>query len=91
MEKIPSTLVLHKRTDGVDTRLASICSPLAPSPLERWLGVLDCGAYRQAEGNPNWAFVKLDSMWSDKVVSSDSSDDEEQDDDDNDESRRRQR
>ena len=84
MEKIPSTLVLHKRTDGVDTRLASIRSPLAPSPLERWLGVLDCGAYRQAEGNPNWAFVKLDSMWSDEVVASDSSDDEEQDDNDND-------
>lgn len=59
MEKIPSTLILRKRTDGADTRLASMRSPLAPNPLEKWLGVLECGSYRQAEGNPNWAFTRL--------------------------------
>ena len=81
MEKIPSTLILHKHADGADTRFASFRSPLAPNPLEKWLGVLDRGAYRKAEGNPNWAFEPLASMWSDEIEDED--DDDNSDDDDN--------
>ena len=48
MEKLPSTLVVHKKVDGADTQLATIRGPFLRSPLEQWLGVLQQGTYQQA-------------------------------------------
>ena len=75
MEKIPSTLILHKKADGADTRFAQSRTPMSEAPLETWLGVLECGAYKQADNDPAWAFVKLDDMWSQEIEHDDSSDD----------------
>ena len=67
MTKLPSTMVLHKKADGPDTRLSLLAGPFNERPLEKWLGVLECGGYKKAEGDPAWAFERLDSMWSDPI------------------------
>ena len=48
MEKIPSTMVLHKHVDGADIRVFTIAGPLAKNPLEKWLGVIRRGNYQAA-------------------------------------------
>ena len=75
IEKIPSTLILHKKADGADTRFAQSRTPVSEAPLETWLSVLECGAYKQADNDPAWAFVKLDDMWSQEIEHDDNSDD----------------
>ncbi len=75
MERNPSTLVIHKRPDGADTRMASMRHPLVNNPVQKWLGAIDSGAYRPAAPNENQAFVKIEDMWSDPI---DESDDEEE-------------
>jgi hypothetical protein len=63
MEKIPSTLILHKRPDGADTRFASMRHPLTESPLEQFLGVTAHGNYRQAPALNNFAFDRIEDLW----------------------------
>ena len=67
MEKIPSTLILHKKVDGADTRFAQSRTPMSEAPLETWLDVLECCACKKADNDPVWAFVKLDDMWSQEI------------------------
>jgi hypothetical protein len=67
MEKLPSTLILHKCADGADTRFAAARQPLSRSPLEKWLGALDNGAYRQAAPDRNFAFEPLVNMWTEAI------------------------
>ena len=43
MKLIPSTLVLHRRTDGADSRLATMRTPFTASPLEQQLGAVSAG------------------------------------------------
>ena len=43
MEKIPSTMVLHKHVDGEDNRFLSIAGTLVNNTLEKWLGVIIIG------------------------------------------------
>jgi hypothetical protein len=75
MERIPSTLVVHKRPDGADTRMASMRHPLVNNPVQKWLGAIDSGAYQPAAPTDNHAFVKIEDMWSDPM---DESEDEEE-------------
>jgi hypothetical protein len=56
--KILSSLILHKKADGADTKFAQSRNPMSDAPLETWLGVLECGAYKK--NDPPWAFVRLD-------------------------------
>ena len=77
MEKLPSTLVLHKRADGADSRFAAMHRDLAQAPLTKWLGVPRYGSYQQADDEEPWAFEPLASMWSDEVVDDDSDDDDD--------------
>jgi hypothetical protein len=67
MTKLPSTLVIHKRTDGADSRFAAIDNRLSDTPLQKWLGVLRHGSYRQAPDDADWAFVSLQDMWADEL------------------------
>ena len=78
MEKLPSTLVLHKRTDGADSRFAAMHRDLSNTPLQKWLGIPRYGGFQQAADDPAWAFVPLASMWGDHTVEEDSSDDEQE-------------
>ena len=48
MEQIPSTLVLHKTTDGIDTRAAQIESEFVTNPLEKYIGAHKFGTYQKA-------------------------------------------
>ena len=79
MTKIPSTLIFHKIADGTDTRFNMLSGALAENALERWLGVINRGAYKQAADDATWAFEPLASMWSDELPPEDDSSEEEND------------
>ena len=78
MEKIPSMLVVHKKADGTDTRLAMLKGPFLRSPLEKWLGVLEQGTYQQARADQDWAFEPVGDLWPEDSIESES---EEENDD----------
>ena len=67
MESIPSTLVLHRRTDGADSRFLAMNQRPATAPFEKWLRVIECGAYKKAAEDEDYAFKKLANMWSDEM------------------------
>jgi hypothetical protein len=77
MSKLPTTLILHKCTDGMDSRYSRLAGSASNTPLEKWLGCIKHGAYKQANVTNGWAFDRLDSMWSKEVVETDSSDDDD--------------
>jgi hypothetical protein len=64
-ENLPSTLILHRKVDGADTRFSQLHGEFADTPLYKWLGVLRHGAYQQAPSDSSWAFESLASMWTD--------------------------
>jgi hypothetical protein len=80
MEKIPSTLILHKRPDGADTSFASLRRPLADSPLQQWLGAVDNGKYQQAPALNNFAFDRVKDLWDEPVDDSDDDSEREEED-----------
>ena len=63
MEKIPSTMVLHKYVDGADTRFFS--GPLANNPLGEWLGVIRIGTYQAVSEDSRWAYEPMSNLWED--------------------------
>ena len=67
MERIPLSLVLHKRSGGADSRFLAMNQRPATAPLEKWLRVIECGAYKKAAEDEDYAFEKLANMWSDKM------------------------
>ncbi len=62
MEKLPSSLVIHKRVDTTDTRFTQMEGQLASNPLEKNLGFFDFGKYTKAPDNADFAFVKINEM-----------------------------
>jgi hypothetical protein len=82
LEKIPSSIILHKRVDGIDTRLASIRQPLTHTPLANELGLIQFGRYEKAPDNANFAFVRIAEMWQEEVSESDDTSDEDASDED---------
>jgi hypothetical protein len=65
MERLPSTLILHRKVDGAGTRFSQLHGEFADAPIYKWLGVLRHGAYQQAPSDSTWAFESLASMWTD--------------------------
>ena len=63
LTKIPSTLVLHKPTTGIDTRLATYRHAIVDNPLENILGLHEPGRYRQANPEQPFAYDKIEDMW----------------------------
>lgn len=63
MEKLPSHLVVHRRVDTPDTRLAKMRQTLAHNPLEDSLGIPDFGKYAKAQPDKAYAFEKLEDLW----------------------------
>jgi hypothetical protein len=79
MHKIPSTIVIHKRVDTSDTRLAGTRQILSHSPLEQQLGLVDFGRYATTASDTENAFERIRDMWEDEDEPEvDSSDDEEE-------------
>lgn len=66
MEKLPSTLVIHKRTDGTDSRLASLDTPAVTNPLEQYLRIHQFGTYKKADDD-SFAFIRIEDLWQDEV------------------------
>ena len=67
LTKIPSTLVIHKPTTGVDTRLATYRHAMIDNPLENILGLHEPGRYRQAEPEQPFAYDKIEDMWQEEI------------------------
>ena len=63
MEKIPSTMIVNKRMDSVDTRLAALEKPLVHNPLEQALGFYQYGRYVQAPSEADFAFDRVEDLW----------------------------
>ena len=77
MERIPSTVVIHKRIDTMDTRMATMKDPLVHNPLEKNLGFFEFGKFAKANPHSDHAFEKIVTMWNEEVENSSSDNDEE--------------
>lgn len=64
MEKIPSSLVVSKHLDTSDTRLVALDQPLIHNPLEQSLGFAQYGKYVRAPEGSEFAFDKIEDLWS---------------------------
>ena len=62
MQRLPSTLVIHKHTDGADANWAAYRNAFSPAPLQHSLGAVEFGEYKKAEGE-KWAFEKIEQLW----------------------------
>ena len=67
MEVIPTTLVLHRRADGADTRMAYICPLFVTNPLEQWIRATSEGWYRQAPVAAAWDFKRISDICQEEV------------------------
>ena len=65
MENIPSTMVLHKHVNGVDTRFSTISGQLAKNMLVEWLGVIRRGTYQAASEDSRWEYEPVYNLWTD--------------------------
>ena len=75
MEKIPSSLIVNKHLDTSDTRLATLDHDLVNNPLEQSLGMFEYGKYVQAPPGSNFAYDKVEDLWSIDITSDDEEDD----------------
>jgi hypothetical protein len=67
MEKLPSRLIIAKKADGADTRLAQLDQPLVTNPLEKFLGPHQFGTYDQNKDGKDYAFVRIEDLWQEEV------------------------
>ena len=75
MEKIPSTMVLHKHVDGADTRFATVTEPLVNNLLGKWLRVIRIVTYQAASGDSRGSYDPVYGLCTDTEPDSDSSND----------------
>jgi hypothetical protein len=71
MEKLPSSLVIHKRVATLDTKLAEMGGDFGSNPLDRNLGFYNFGRYTTAPGDANYAFEKTHDLWNEDLSDSD--------------------
>jgi hypothetical protein len=64
MERIPSSVIIHKHLDTTDTRLSALDQPLVKNPLEQSLGFHQYGKYVKAPAGADFAFDKVEDLWS---------------------------
>ena len=77
MEKIPSSLIVNKHLDTSDTRLATLEQDLVTNPLEQSLGMFEYGKYVQAAPGSNFAYDRVEDLWSIDIESEDEEDTED--------------
>lgn len=77
IKKLPMTLVIHRRTDRADTRLAMLCSLFSTSPLKKAIKAMTPGRYRQMQ-DARWAFNKIADLWQEEVESDSSNKEDNQ-------------
>ena len=74
MEKIPSTMVLHKHVDGAYTIFATMEGPLENNTLVKWIEAIRRGTYKAASEDSRWVYEPVSDLWADVEPDSDSSD-----------------
>ena len=62
MEKIPSTMALHKHVDGADTRFYTMVGPSANNSLGKWLGVIRRGTSQAESEDGRWAYEPVSDL-----------------------------
>ena len=72
MERLPSSLVVHKRVNTLDTTLAEMGGDFVSNPLERNLGFYDFRRYTKAPDDADYAFEKLNDLWNEEIPHDDS-------------------
>jgi hypothetical protein len=74
MTKLPSTLILHKRSNGANIRYSQLSDPFTQMPLQKWLKAMTApGTYTQTTPELAYAFEPLHDMWTDNIDDEDSS------------------
>jgi hypothetical protein len=69
MEKLPSSLITHKRVDTLDTRLAEMEGDLVSNPLEQNLGFFEFGKHATAPDDADHTFEKINDSWNEEMQS----------------------
>ena len=82
LERIPSSIVVHKRVDSLDTRWMERFLALKDNPLEHNLGFFDFGKYHKAADGEKHAFEKVGELMGFEVDSDDEDSEDENDDGD---------
>ena len=67
-------MVLHKHSDGEDTRFVTMVGPLANNPFGGWFGVIRIGTYQEAYEYIRWAYEPVSALCPDIERDSNSSD-----------------
>jgi len=62
MERIPSSIVIHKRVDTMDTKWVESYKKMKDYPLEENLGFLDFGKYRAAAPTEEHGYEKVKTL-----------------------------
>jgi hypothetical protein len=76
MEKLPSSMVIHKRVATLDSRLAEMEGDLVSNLLKSNLGFYDFGKYTTAPGDAEYSFEKINELWDEELQAELNSDDE---------------
>ena len=63
MEHIPSTIIVHKVTEGADSRYAALNRPYITNPVEQTFGPHQFGVYHKAQDNRPFAFERIENLW----------------------------
>jgi hypothetical protein len=82
-ERIPSSVVVHKRMDTCDTRWVQQNANLMDNPLEHNLGFFDFGRYHKAPDTAKYAFNKVGDLLGYDLESDDEEDDDKGEENDN--------
>ena len=73
MEKIPSTLVLHKHVDRADTKIFTMAGPLVNNNLDKCLRVIRIGKCLSSAEDIRWVYKPVSDLWTEKEPDNDSS------------------
>jgi hypothetical protein len=75
MEKILSTVIIHKIINSLDTRFPKMDQYLVNNPLEQNLGFFDFEKYHKAADNAYYTFMCVNKIW-DEPLEQNTSDEE---------------
>ena len=78
LARILSSLVVNKHLDTMDTRLIELETPLVQNLLEDKLGFHQFRRYEQAVNGQNFAYDKIEDLWTIDIDSDSESDEEEE-------------
>lgn len=82
LERIPSSVVVHKRLDSTDSRWLEQTARFQNNPLEHNLGFFDFGKYHKAANDAKYAFEKVEELMGYDIDFDDDDEDSEDENDD---------